>query len=128
MKFKMTLGIYAKVEQEDDKLLLFENKIYYEEEFEESWGEEPIWVKEIPYKLLDHVKQVVLEKLDELESTDNKWCEKFRNLYDGYWWDDPHWHDPEITEVIRYWHQGPENIFWLKLEWNMDTLKRSSIC
>ena len=124
MNFEMALGIYKQTNADP---ITFTDEVIHTESFEVDFGAYPLSEKEIPYKLLESAKAKA-EKIvhSERRWSDCKWYSQFRNLYDGYWWKDPRWETPEITEVYKYHHQGFGMCLYIKLSWDMDTLERTA--
>ena len=122
MKFELEAGIYKLI---DKGTLTFEQEVIYADNFEASMGTYDRFQSEIPYRLLEHAKEIADDMLAKRKVTDCKWWHEYRNWITGYWNDEPHWRDSDVTEVYQYWHEGFEKCLYLKLIWDMNTLERS---
>ena len=127
MKFDFEAGIYRMIKGSPSSanIICFQKEIIHTETFDASMGTYPKLQREIPFRLLEHAKEVAMQRFTERSWSDCKWHSEFRNWYSGYWHDDPHWNDSDVTEVFRYWHEGFEKCFYVKLSWDLDTLERS---
>ena len=125
MKFEIEAGIYKLV---DNATLTFDKEVVFTDTFEASMGTYPKYGQsEIPYQLLNHAKEIADDMLTKRKDTDCRWWSEYRNWITGYWCDEPHWRDTDVTEVYQYWHEGFEKCLYLKLSWDMDTLERADL-